>query len=88
MTRSIIALATAAAISVAAVPAAVAQSVEMGMGLNMLTGAIYNELVQRNLDTSNINNLSLSQLAIIKGIIDGDDSEGKKTQRIEAILNR
>lgn len=85
MTRNIIALATAATVSFAAFAPAVQA---MDMEFNMLTGAVYQELKQRNLPTDGINNLTLSQIAIIKGIVDSDDSEGQKSNRIKAILNR
>jgi len=87
MTRKILAIVTAATISMAAA-APVAHAQGMEMGFNMLTGAIYNELKARGLPTDNINDLTLSQLAIIKGILDSDDGEGKKTNNIKAILNR
>ena len=85
MTRKLIALATAAAISMTAMAPA---AFSMGMEFNMLTGAVYNELKARGLPTDSIHELTLSQLALIKGIIDGDDSEGKKTNNIKAILAR
>jgi len=85
MTRKLVALATAASISLAAVAPAVHA---MDMEFNMLTGAVYNALKSRNLPTDNIDDLSLSQIAIITGILNGDEPEGMKTQRIEAILNR
>jgi len=87
MTRKIIAIVTAATISMAAA-APMVQAQGMEMGFNMLTGAVYNELRARGLPTDGINDLTLSQLAIIKGIVDGDDGEGKKTNNIKAILNR
>ena len=85
MTRKSVALATAATVSLTAMaPAAYA----MGMEFNMLTGAVFNELNQRGLPTDNIQELTLSQLAIIKGILDSDESEGTKTNNIKAILAR
>lgn len=85
MTRKIVALTTAAVLSLSAMaPAAYSMSLEF----NMLTGAVFNELRSRGLPTENIHDLTLSQLAIIKGIVDGDGSEGKKTENIKAILNR
>ncbi|MEM1065920.1 MAG: hypothetical protein AAGJ74_10510 [Pseudomonadota bacterium] len=84
MKRTMTALAIAAAAATTGGTAAVA----MDMEFNMLTGAVFNELRSRNLPTENIEKLSLGQIAIIKGIIDSDDSEGQKTNRIEAILAR
>ncbi len=84
MKRTMTALAIAAAAATTGGTAAVA----MDMEFNMLTGAVFNELRSRNLPTENIDKLSLSQIAIIKGIVDGDESEGEKTNRIQAILAR
>jgi len=63
-------------------------SMAMDMEFNMLTGAIFNELKSRGLPTDGIDDLSLSQIAIIKDIIEGDEPEGNKTNRIQAILER
>ena len=82
MTR-ILALATAATITLA--PALQAQTMDMEM--NMLTGAVFNALQSRGLPTDNINELSLAEIATIQNILRSDESEGQKTQRIEAILN-
>ena len=84
MKTHIIAAATAMTLSLGAVAPATAQS--MGEGFNMLTGIIYNEFVQRNIPTDNIRDLSLAQLAQIKGILEGDEPESKKTDRIKAIM--
>ena len=86
MTRKLIAIVTAASISLAAAAPVLAQG--MDMGFNMLTGAVFNELKSRGLPTESIDTLTLAQIAIIKGILDSDDSEGKKTQNIKAILSR
>jgi len=85
MTRKIIALVTAATISLAAAAPAVHA---MGMEFNMLTGAVYNALKSRGLPTDNIDTLTLSQIATIKDIVDSDASEGQKNQRIKAVLDR
>ena len=85
MTRKIVALATATIISATALAPT---AFSMGMEFNMLTGAIYNELRARGLPTDKIDTLTLSQIAIIKGIIDSNDDESLKTQSIRTILNR
>ena len=82
MTR-ILALATAATITLA--PAVQAQTMEMEF--NMLTGAVFNALQSRGISTEGINDLSLSEIATIKNILGSDESEGQKTQRIEQIIN-
>lgn len=86
MTRKLLALVTAASISVAAAAPVTAQG--MSMGFDMLTGAVFNALQSRGLPTDNINDLSLSQIATIKGILDSDDNDGQKTRSIKAILDR
>jgi len=85
MKRKIIALTTAATLTLVAM-APMAQA--MTQEFNMLTGAVYNELVARGLPTDNIQSLTLGQLALIKAAIDSDDSEGKITQNIKAIIER
>ena len=57
-----------------------------GMEFNMLTGAVFNELRSRSIPTDNIDSLSLSQIAVIKSILDSDDPEGTKTQRIKTVV--
>ncbi|MEL6801809.1 MAG: hypothetical protein AAFO80_18210 [Pseudomonadota bacterium] len=84
MKKSLAVLALATAVATTGATASMA----MDMEFNMLTGAIFNELKGRNLPTDNINELSLSQIATIKDIIDGDEPEGQKTNRIQAILER
>lgn len=84
MKRTISALALAAAVATSGATVASA----MDMEFNMLTGAVFNELKSRGLPTDKIDELTLSQIAIIKGISDGDESEGEKTNRIKAILER
>jgi len=85
MTRKFAALATVATLTLTGMAPAVSA---MDMEFNMLTGAVFNELRARGLPTENIDKLTLGQIAIIKGILDGDDGEGKKTQNIRAILLR
>ena len=84
MKRTMTALAIATAIATTGATATIA----MDMEFNMLTGAIFNELKSRGLPTDNIDQLSLSQIATIKDIIDGDEPEGTKSNRIQAILDR
>jgi len=84
MKTHIIAAATAMTLGLGALTPATAQT--MGEGFNMLTGIIYNELVQRDIPTDNIRDLSLAQLAQIKAILEGEESESKKTDRIKAIM--
>ena len=84
MTRKLIALVTAATISLAAVAPA-AQSMEMEF--NMLTGAVFNALKSHDLPTDTIDGLTLNQIGQINAI-ENDDSipESNKKQQIEAIM--
>ena len=83
MKRTLTALATATAITFS-VGAASAQDA-MGMGFNMLTGAVYHALVANGLPTDGINDLSLAQIAQIKAVLDDDERSGQKG-RIKAIM--
>lgn len=85
MKRNVAALAVIASLATGAMTTSVSA---MGTELNMLAGAVFNELVSRNIDTDNIQELTLSQLAQIKAILENDDNEGKKTQNIKAIVAR
>lgn len=84
MKRNVLALAVVSSLAAGVVTSANAMSTE----LNMLTGAVFNELVSRGIATDNINTLTLGQLALIKAQIDSDDSEAEKTRRIQAIVER
>ncbi len=85
MTRTLVALATAALISVAAAAPAISQTV--GVGFNTLTGFVFNELNKRKLPTDTIGTLSLNQIAAIRSILDdGELHENEKTDRIKAII--
>ncbi len=59
----------------------------MSQGFNMLTGAVYNALNAQGFDTSNINELSLSEIAQIRSLLT-DDMDNSERQRIELILDR
>lgn len=59
----------------------------MSQGFNMLTGAVYNALNAQGFDTSNINNLSLSEIAQIRNLLTGD-MDSSERQSIELILDR
>ncbi len=84
MTRKLIALVTAATISLAAVAPA-AQSMEMEF--NMLTGAVYNALKARDLPTDGMDALTLNQIGQIGAILNDDSiSESNQTQQIKAII--
>lgn len=58
----------------------------MGQGFNMLTGAVYNSLSAQGFDTSNIDKLTLSEIAQIRSLL--TDMGNSERQRIELILDR
>lgn len=83
MKTRILAAATAATLALGA--AAHAQSPSMEQGFNMLTGAVYNALNAQGFDTSNINELSLADIALIRNLL-SDEMGNNERQRIEQIL--
>ena len=85
MTSKILALATVASLALSAPLAAQSTT---SQGLDMLTGALFNQFVSMNIPTDQLSSLSLSQVAQIKDILDGDVADGQKKSRIEAILAR
>ncbi len=85
MKRSLIALSTVAALTVTGfAPAAVAMEQE----LTMLEAAINSSFSQLGLEDINMGDLTLGQLALIKNVVESDDSTTEKRRRIEAILSR
>ena len=84
MKTKLVALATATAISFAVVaPAANA----MEMEFNMLTGAVYNALKAEGFDTTNIDQLTLGEVALIKALLEEDGMTSSTRGRIEKILS-
>ena len=75
-----LALATAASLTVAASANAMDQE------FNMLTGAVFNALVQLDVPTDGIQDLTLGQIATIKAILDSDDADNVKKQRVSNII--
>jgi len=84
MKTRILAAATAATLALGA--AAHAQSASMDQGFNMLTGAVYNALNAQGFDTSNINELSLADIALIRNLL-SDEMGNNERQRIQQILD-
>ncbi|MEL6170049.1 MAG: hypothetical protein AAFR35_15290 [Pseudomonadota bacterium] len=83
MTKTILAAATAALLTVGAVPA-----VAMNQEHTMLVGAVFNELSRLGVDTSGINDLTLGQIAELKSILSGDSmSEAQQRSAVEAVLS-
>ena len=82
MKKSMTALALATALGVAAAAPVSA----MDMEFNMLTGAVYNALKAQGFDTSNIDSLTLNEIAQIKSLLEGDDMGNAARARINKIL--
>ena len=58
----------------------------MDMEFNMLTGAVYNALKAEGFDTSNIDSLTLGEIAQIKTLLEGDDMGNAARERINKLL--
>lgn len=85
MTRTLTALATAAALTMSvAVPAANAMQAE----LNALTGSVYNGLNSMQMDLAGINDLTLADIHTIDQIMSGGDSESEKRNKINNVLRK
>ena len=79
------AIATAAALTLSVmVPAANAMNSE----LNALTGAVYNQLNNMQMDLAMINDLTLSDVHAIDQIMASGDTESEKRSKINQILRR
>ena len=85
MTRTLAAIATAAALTMSvAVPAANAMQAE----LNALTGSVYNGLNSMQMDLANIDDLTLADIHMIDQIMHGSDSESEKRNKINHVLRK
>ncbi len=84
MKRIIITTVTAATLSLGL---AAGSASAMGQELNMLTGAVYNELTQLGLPTDHIQDLTLAELAQIQDFI-GSESGMGQIQGIKRILDK
>jgi hypothetical protein len=82
MTRTIAIVATAAALSFGTI--ASAQS--MGEGYNMLQAALISDFQDLGIPTDALDDLTLSQIAAIKDIVESQDGSSQKAGQIEAII--
>jgi len=80
MKTKLFALAVAAALT-----APMAQAMEDEF--NMLTGAVYNALRAHGIDTTNVDQLTLHEVGIIKNLLDSGDMDGPTRKRIEKLLD-
>lgn len=60
----------------------------IGEEMTMLETAVKNELAHIGIRDVSFMSLTVGQLAAIKDILDSDDNENEKRQRIEAVLAR
>jgi len=63
-----------------------AQAQSMGQGYDMLTTALMNDFERMGISTDTLDNLTLSQVAEIKQVVESDAGDTQKKGRIEAIL--
>ena len=83
MKRTIVTVITAATLSLGVAATSVNA---MGQELNMLTGAIYNELASLGLPTDKIGDLSLAEIAQIQAFLNDETGMGR-AQGIKKILD-
>ena len=82
MKTSMLALALAAGIGAAGTNAAVAMDQEF----NMLTGAVYHALKAEGFDVTNIDKLSLAEIAQIKNLLSEDQMDSNARLKINTML--
>ncbi len=85
MTRSLI-LAASAALALASPPAATAQTANIT--LDPLRATLSGALRTHGVSTEDLSRMPLWKMAAIKSILDSEESEGQKTQRIRTVLAR
>lgn len=83
MKRTIAALTLFASAAAMAVPASA-----MEQELSMLEAAVNNSLAGVGVQDVDVMALTVSQLAIIKHVLNSDDSNSDKARRINAIISR
>lgn len=87
MTTRMITAAAFTALTLGAAAHAQSEDVAMSQGFNMLTGAVYNALSHQGFDTTNINELTLAEIATIRTLLN-DEMGTNARQRVQAILDR
>lgn len=85
MNRTIATIATVSALTFGA--AAFAQTASgMGQGYDMLQTALMSDFERIGIPTDQLDNLTLAQVAAIKGVIESEGDETQKKGQIEAII--
>ena len=85
MKTTLKAIAAATVIALAGT-SAFAQSPSMGQGFNMLQTALMNDFDRLGIPLTELELLTLGQIAVIKSIVESDDQDGQKKGRIQAII--
>lgn len=84
MTYTLKKIAAAAALSLSVASPGFAMEEE----LNMLTGAVYNDLTVMNMDAADIANLTLGEINTINAIMHAGDTDSEKRRKISNILRK
>lgn len=58
----------------------------MGQGFDMLQTALMSDFERLDIPLTELEMLTLGQIAVIKSVVESDDSDGQKKGRIEAII--
>ena len=85
MKTTLKAIAAATVIALAGT-SAFAQGPSMGQGFNMLQTALMNDFDRLGIPLTELELLTLGQIAVIKSIVESDDQDGQKKGRIQAII--
>lgn len=91
MTSTIKAIALATTLALTAATSVAAQSDEdmIGMGQSMLVGALVNSLARAGVDSSGINNLSLTEIVQLRSVLtDTSMGESDRKRGAETILEK
>jgi len=84
--KTVKALIVASAMALPMTAAPVAAQDTLSMGQSMLVGSLVNSLTRMGIPTDNINNLTLSQIAEIRFILEEDMATNQQAERIRSIL--
>ena len=77
----------AAALAIALSFAAPATAQTMTQGYDMLTAALAGEFDRLGIDQSNLDGLTLGQIAAINSIVNSPNSDAETRSRVEAIIS-
>lgn len=86
MNRTIATIATISALTFGGAAFADAHMSGMGEGYDMLQTALMSDFERIGIPTDQVDNLTLGQVAAIKGIVESDGDDNQKKGQIEAII--